>query len=162
MLVTLRNVTFRMQLLIKVKAHAMVHPGFWHVSFRLVTRVLWWSIVLFATSNLGSLRFSNLTFDGWVCVAFRACRARAATCGAEQWALNMFIPQLHTLQVTKIWSGPINEARVRDIRAISYTLQPLGNLPSSNILLDGGYTLQYQSSCQILHLIGLLSITYLG
>ena len=29
-------------------------------------------------------RFSTLKIDGQVCNAFRACRARAATCGAEQ------------------------------------------------------------------------------
>ena len=98
-----------------------VHLGFWHVSFWLAAWVLSRSMVLFATRTLGGSRlwFSTLKINGWTCVAIRACRARAATCGAEQWALNMFIPQLHTLQVTKICSGPINEARVRDIRAIS-------------------------------------------
>jgi len=98
-----------------------VHPGFWHVSFRLAAWVLSRSMVLFATRNLVGSRlwFSTLKINGWTCVAIRAFRARAATYGAEQWALNMFIPQLHTLQVTKIWSGRINEARVWVIRAIS-------------------------------------------
>ena len=31
------------------------------------------------------------------------CRARAPTCGTEQWALNIFTPQLHTLQMMRHW-----------------------------------------------------------
>ena len=105
-----------------------------------------------------SMKFSTLKTStrGRVYDAFRACRARAATCGAEQWALNMFIPQLHTLQVTKIWSGPINEARVRDIRAIS-----AGNARAATVELNSEcgwhvphshlYTCKRLSGC-ILHM----------
>jgi len=37
--------------------------------------------------------------------AFRDYRARAATCGAEQRALDIFTLQLHALQMTKSWVG---------------------------------------------------------
>ena len=49
--------------------------------------------------------FFNLK-NQWADVdAYRACRARTATCGAEQWAVNIITPQLHTLQLTKGWAG---------------------------------------------------------
>ena len=60
-----------------------------------------------------NVRFSTLKINGWVCNAFRAFIAgTAATCRAEQRALNIFTLQLHTLQMMKSWEGPRNEARV--------------------------------------------------
>ena len=43
----------------------------------------------------------KFSINGWVCIAFRARRTRAATCEAEQWVLDIFTLQLHTLQMTK-------------------------------------------------------------
>ena len=60
-----------------------------------------------------NVRFSTLKINGWECNAFRAFRAgAAATCGAEQWALNIFKLQLHTLQMMNSRVRPGNEARV--------------------------------------------------
>ena len=36
------------------------------------------------------VRFSTLKISGWACDASRACRVRAATCGVEQWAVDVF------------------------------------------------------------------------
>jgi len=91
-----------MQLLIKVKHMRwnILIPhrySLWHASFWLTTRVL------FAMRNLvGWLEDFNLE-DWWMSVhCFKACRARAAVCGTEQWAFNIFTPQLHcTLPVTR-------------------------------------------------------------
>jgi len=57
-----------MQLPIKVKACAMVHPSSMRYSFRHVELA---AQVSFAIR-------STLKINGWVCIAFRACRARAA------------------------------------------------------------------------------------
>jgi len=56
------------------------HAGFWHAAGHL-------------SSEDGS-RFATLKIDGWACDAFRACRAREATCGSWTWAVN--IVALHT------------------------------------------------------------------
>lgn len=55
-----------------------------------------------------SARFSTLKIDARACNAFKAHRARAATCGTEQWAFDNIrpTPQLYTLQITKSWVGP--------------------------------------------------------
>ena len=64
-------------------------------------------------------RFSTLKIYGRACNGFRARRARASTtCGAKQWALDIFTLQLHTLQMMKSWAGPRNEARVRASGAV--------------------------------------------
>ena len=64
------------------------------------------------------VRFSTLKIDGGVCDAFRACRARAATCGAKQYKQLTSLHQFRTLQMMKSWAGSGNEARVRASGAV--------------------------------------------
>ena len=58
------------------------------------------------------MRSSTLKIDGWVCNTFRAHKTRAATCGAEQWALNIFTPQLHTCQNSYIRSRTVSGVNI--------------------------------------------------
>jgi len=82
----------------------MVHPGSTLVWF-LACEFLAGHLI--CDEELGQLKISTIKIAGQVCVAFRACKARAAAC-----TVNNFTPQLHTLQKTKSWSVPGNEARV--------------------------------------------------
>ena len=65
-----------------------------------------------------------------MCDAFRACRAREATCGSWTWAVHILrcIPQLHPLQTTKIWSGQGLETRLVYERAEPSVLAVLEQL----------------------------------
>lgn len=66
-----------MQLLIKVKTHAMVHPGSTLVWFLVCEFLAGHSI---CDEELGQFKISTIKIAGQVCVAFRACGARAAAC----------------------------------------------------------------------------------
>ena len=50
----------------------------------------------------------------WACIAFRTCKAWAATCGAEQRMVDIFTLQLHTFQTMKSLSGSGNKARATE------------------------------------------------
>jgi len=90
------------------------HVGFRHVGFRHAAGRL--------SSEDGS-RFATLKIDVWACDAFRACRAREATCRSWTWAVNIFA--LHTTAPhtanykNLIWARPGNKASVWVSRAVS-------------------------------------------
>lgn len=90
------------------------HVGFRHVGFRHAAGRL--------SSEDGS-RFATLKIDVWACDAFRACRAREATCRSWTWAVNIFA--LHTTAPhtanykNLIWARPGNKASVWASGAVS-------------------------------------------
>lgn len=65
----------------------------------------WAKYLQFCCPWKGSTRFTTLKVLRWACNAFRACRARVATCGAKQWVFDIFKLQLHQLQMTKAGQG---------------------------------------------------------
>ena len=87
---------------LKVKARVMVHCISWfHSGTVLTCKFPAGCLSLICYEELGWLKIFNLEFkiDGRAYAAFMAC---LATCGA----VNIFTPQLHTLQTMKSWSGP--------------------------------------------------------
>jgi len=75
--------------------------GFWHVGSGHVSLQLATSCCSsFICHKDGATQFSGLRINGRACNAFRACRARAATCGLNS-AVDNFTPWLHSLWAMK-------------------------------------------------------------